>query len=71
MQEEFIKIVSRQLGRGITSTELHVSVANLGLDSLEFMELVMAIETGLVCSVDTDNIPIECTLQDLLDRVSV
>lgn len=70
MKDKFIKIVADNLKIDSAKINLQVSIDSLGLDSLDFMELVMEVETGLNRSVDMSNLPIECTLQDLLDRVS-
>lgn len=69
MREQFKQIVAGFLDRPVTDTELELSLDQLGLDSLEVMELIMIIEEKMDATLDTSDLPIDCTFNDLFRRI--
>ncbi|MCS3904398.1 acyl carrier protein [Methylohalomonas lacus] len=69
MKENFKSVVSSFLGKSVTDDDLELPLDQFDLDSLEAMELIMQLEEKLDGSLDTSDLPIDCTLNHLYQRI--
>ena len=68
MEDKVKKVIAEQLGVEESSIKMTSSfVGDLGADSLDFVELVMAIETEFGISIDEEETEKVKTVQDLID----